>query len=216
MTPNEVICGTCGAETDGPPATGCHACGAPLRVLEPMVTDCGWCGRSNHREQTAHCVACGGPLPALPGGEPGPRPPDVPRALPDGYAQRVRLWKNVLVMLGLMFTLVFFWTVVFPLIGLPMLWWGNRKATDQLDALVGGRGTRGRIVKVAKDPSQSINGRNPWRIDFAYDLHDGSSAAAWCHAWDPISADRHAGDAVWVVYGERDGRRTAAIWPPLR
>lgn len=216
MEATDVICGTCGAETAGPPETSCHACGAPLRVLEPMVVDCGWCGRSNHREQTAHCVSCGGPLPCLPGGDPGPRPPATPREMPEGYVRRIRLWKNVFVMIGLFFTVIFVWTVIFPLIGIPLLWWGNRKALDQLGALVDGRATRGRISSVAKDRSQTINNENPWRIDFTYDLHDGSSAEAHCHVWDATNAQRAAGDAVWVVYGEREGRRTAAIWPPLR
>lgn len=211
-----VVCATCGACTAGPPATTCAACGAHLRVLEPMVVECGWCGRSNHREQTDHCVSCGGPLPALPGGEPGPRPPGTPRDMPEGYVRRVRLWKNVLVLIGLVFSVVFCWTVIFPLIGLPMLYFGNRRALDRLHALAHGRTTRGRITAVEKDRSETINGKNPWRITWSFERHDGTTGDGMCRVWDPLSAQRSAGDAVWVVYGSRADREVVAIWPPLR
>lgn len=180
------------------------------------MVECGWCGRSNQREQVAHCVACGGPLPGLPGGEPGPRPPDTPRTLPDGYAGRVRLWKNVLVIIGLFFTVVFCWSVVFPLIGIPLLYVGNRRALDRLEALANGRATRGRIIAVEVDHSETMNGKHPWRITWAFDRHDGTTGEGVCRVWDPISAQRSSGDAVWVVYGARADREVNAIWPPLR
>lgn len=216
MAERIVVCATCGAETAGPPASSCAACGAHLRVLEPMVVECGWCGRSNPREQLAHCISCGGPLPALPGGEPGPRPPAAPRTLPDGYVRRVRLWKNVLVIIGLVFSVLFCWTVVFPLIGLPLLFIGNRRALERLHALRDGRATRGRIVSVGIDRSETINGKHPWRVCWEFDRHDGPVGEGMCRVWDPVSAQRAAGDAVWVVYGARGDREVNAIWPPLR
>lgn len=216
MPDRAVVCAACGAETPGAPETGCGACGAPLRVLEPMVVECGWCGRSNHRDRVARCVACGGPLPALPGGAPGPRPPATPRALPEGYVRRVRLWKNVLVIIGLVFTVLFCWTLVFPLIGIPMLVVGNRRALGRLHALRSGRATRGRITSVEIDRSETINGKHPWRITWEHDHHDGTRGEGACRVWDPVSARRAPGDAVWVVVAEWQGRRVQAIWPPLR
>lgn len=211
-----VICGTCGSETPGPPETGCAACGAPLVVLEPLVVRCGWCGRANHRHETAHCLSCGGPLPALPGGNPGPRPPATPRQLPQAFVRRVRFFGNTMVLIGVFFTVVFFWTVLFALIGIPLAWFGNRKALDQLHALREGRPTRGTISAIYRDRSQQINNQHPWKIDWAYERHDGTTATASAIFWDDVNARRQPGDVVWVVYGEREGRQTAAIWPPLK
>jgi len=216
--PSNVICARCGAENPpaaGATAPGCLACGAPLRTLQPMVVECGWCDASNHREQTASCHRCGGPLPALPGGEPGPAPPPVPRALPDGYRWRVLLWKNVIAFIGAAFSTVFAWSIIFPIIGIPMWIYGHRKGKRWLAALEGGRATRGRLTSVDYDRSQTSNGRHPWRIEYTFDLHEGGEAEGFCEAWDPAHAQRRPGDAVWIVYARQDERLASAVWPPL-
>jgi len=213
----DVICGTCGAQTAGGDATGCVSCGAPLVVLAPLVVDCGWCRASNHRDQTANCLRCGGPLPALPGGEPGPRPPSVPRTLPEGYRWRVRLWHNVVACIGAAFTIIFFWSIIFPIIGIPMWYFGDRKARRWLHALEHGRPTRGSLTRVSIDYSQKSNGKSPWRLEYRFDHHDGTQHDAFLEVWDPSHAGRRKGDALWVVYGEmKDGYLASAIWPPLR
>ncbi len=216
-----VICARCGGENPQPDdeevAPGCLGCGAPLRVLEPMVVDCGWCQAHNQRDQTAHCHRCGGPLPALPGGEPGARPPEVPRVLPKGYRWRVLLWKNVMAFIGMMFSTVFVWSVIFPIIGIPLWYFGHRKGKRWLHALINGRATRGRLTSVALDYSQTHNNKHPWRIEYSFDRHEGGEGQGFCEAWDPINGDRSVGDAVWVVYATDEGGHLAsAIWPPLR
>jgi hypothetical protein len=218
---HEVICANCGCSTPevhaSGAAPGCQSCGAPLRPLEPLVVQCGWCQASNRREQTAACVRCGGPLPALPGGEPGPRPPDVPRALPDGYRWRVLLWKNVTALIGAAFVIVFFWSVIFPLIGAPLWYFGHRKGKRWLLALETGRATRARLTRVALDRSQSANGQHPWRIEYSFDLHTGGIGSGFCEAWDAVNGQRREGDVVWAVYAyDQQGQLASAIWPPLR
>jgi len=211
---NHVICANCGTATEGE-QTGCTRCGVSLRLLEPMVVECGWCDASNHRDLVDHCGRCGGPLPALPGGNPGAPPPAVPRALPRGYRWRVLLWKNVLAAIGAVFTTIFCWSVIFPIIGIPMWYFGHRKGKRWLLALEHGRATGGRLTQVAKDYSQKSNGESPWRIEYTYERHDGTEDSGFCEAWDPAHVRRKAGDAVWVVYGEDDGALISAIWPPL-
>lgn len=215
------ICANCGAATPDAAADGaspgCHCCGAPLRALEPLAVQCGWCHAQNRRDQTATCARCSGPLPPLPNGQPGPRPPDAPRVLPQGYRWRVLLWNNVTAFIGAAFVVVFFWSVIFPLIGAPLWYFGHRKGKRWLLALETGRATSARITRVALDRSQSSNGKHPWRIEYRFDLREHETADGFCEAWDPINGERHAGDAIWVVYVKDDGGYLAsAVWPPLR
>ncbi|MEY4551504.1 MAG: hypothetical protein RL685_7699, partial [Pseudomonadota bacterium] len=151
-TSHQVICANCGSATPeahaDEAAPGCRRCGAALRVLEPLVVCCGWCRASNRRDQTADCLRCGGPLPPLPGGEPGPRPPEPPRVLPQGYRWRVLLWHNVPAFIGAVFVIVFFWSVIFPLIGAPLWYFAHRKGKRWLLALETGRATRARLTRV--------------------------------------------------------------------
>ena len=157
----------------------------------------------------------GGHLPALPTGEPGRRPPAVPRPIPKGYARRVLLWWNVTATIGAGFTVIFFWSIIFPIIGIPMWYFGHRKGKRWLHALTQGRATRGILTKVARDYRQKRNGVSPWRIEYRFDRHDGSEGTGFIEAWDPAHEGRTRGDAVWVVYGELDGAAVSAIWPPM-
>ncbi len=84
---------------------------------------CSWCETLNRDPGRTNCVNCGGPLPALPaapGETPTRPPPPAPREVPLAYRRRVLLWKNVGVWIGLMFTIPFCWTLLFPLIGIPI------------------------------------------------------------------------------------------------
>ncbi len=210
-----LVCRACGGASRRDPSHLCEHCAAPLQVLEPLFVDCGWCGTANPRHETAACRSCGGPLPPLPTGQPGPRPPETPRALPPGYRWRVLLWKNTMAFIGAAFVIVFCWSVIFPIIGAPLWYFGHRKAKRWLAALEHGTATRGRLTKVALDLTQSHNNAHPWRIEYAYDLADGTTGTGFVEAWDKVNGARHAGDGVWVVVGELDGVAVSAIWPPL-
>lgn len=194
--------------------TRCAPCGGPVRVLEPRVLQCGWCGSSNRRDEMASCRGCGGVLPTIPGGDPGPRPPPAPRQLPAGYEGRVKLWKNVLVLLGVIFSVCFFWTLVFPIIGIPLWIVGAKKANRTIAALKYGVATSGRLREVRVDTSQHINGQHPWKIEFEYDTPDGVRTAS-VEAWDPSHADRVIGEHHWVVYVPGPDARVCAFWPPI-
>jgi len=191
----------------------CALCGGGIRLLEPLAVECGWCDASNRRDQTDTCTACGGPLPALPGGNPGPRPPDSPRTLPAGYENRIRYWKNVYVLIGMLFTLCFFWTLIFAAIGIPLWIKGRDTAEKKLAALRNGVPTRGRIVSIEIDTSQHINHKHPWRIEYEFELPQGTFRGV-ATAWDPISARRAVGDVLWIV-AVPDDPTVSAIWPPI-
>lgn len=207
------ICGHCGLRVSAADPA-CPECGAPLRLLEPLAVECGWCAASNRRDQVDHCTRCGGPLPALPGGHPGPRPPQTPRGLPVGYRARVLYWKNVLVLIGIVFSVFFCWTLIFPAIGIPMWVIGRRNARRKLMALGFGVSTRGRVTGISKDLTQSINGRHPWLIAYDFDTETGVRRGEVA-AWDASSAQRSPGDVLWVVYVPGAPEENA-IWPPIR
>ncbi|MHB8875931.1 MAG: hypothetical protein ACYC8T_19760 [Myxococcaceae bacterium] len=209
-----VVCGHCGARTASDAEAQCSECGAPVSILEPFAVQCGWCAAANRRDQVDVCANCGGPLPSLPGGHPGPRPPPTPRGLPPGYRTRVLYWRNVNVMLGIVCTVLFFWTVVFPAIGIPLWVIGRRRARRTLAALVFGTPTRGRVTAVELDLNQAIRGRHPWLIDYDFDTETGV-AHGQCEAWDPSNARRSPGDAIWVVFTPALPGQNA-LWPPIR
>lgn len=194
--------------------TRCEACGGPVHVIEPWVIECGWCFSSNRRDETAVCRSCGGPLPGIPGGHPGPRPPDAPRSIPARYRRRTLLWKNTFALVGAFFTVIMFWSLVFPLIGIPMWIYGHRKAKRWLEALERGTATRGRLQSVEKDLSQTINGRHPWKLAFEFDTPDGLRQGT-IEAWDPVHGKRPPGEHLWVVY-QPERQDHYALWPPLR
>lgn len=209
-------CEQCGLPAS-PGATECGGCGGPVRLLEPWVLQCGWCGATNRRDETATCTRCGGPLPSIPGSHPGPRPPPAPRTLPPGYERRVRYWKNVLTMIGMIFTLAFFWTLLFPLIGVFLWRAGHRKASAWIQALVHGTPVSGRITAVEVDYSQSINHEHPWLLRYAYDTPDGVREGV-VESWDPVTARRPVGEHLWVVWIPASGDQPdrVALWPPIR
>ncbi len=206
-------CEWCGAEAAAD-AIRCEGCGGPVRLLEPWIVECGWCGSSNRRDQTGTCASCGGPLPSIPGGRPGPRPPDPDRTLPRGYKLRALVTRNVLALVGIIFTVVFFWTLLFPLIGIPMWVVGWRRARRQLHALEHGIPTRGRLTAVELDRTQHINGVNPYRVAYAYDTPDGTLPGS-SEGWDRAHGRRPRGEHVWVVHDLTDPT-IHALWPPIR
>lgn len=185
-----------------------------MRLMGPCIIRCGWCGTSNRRDEKGSCVSCGGHLPPAPHGDAGPEPPRPPRALPSGYTWRVMVWQNVFVLIGAICTVALSWTVIFPLVGIPLWIYGHRKARRQLKALIAGDSVRGKLTVIETDYSQVINGRHPWRLKFEYETPDGTRPGTTT-AWDEVHGERKPGEELWVVYvpGEPG---VHSIWPPLK
>lgn len=191
-----------------------------------MQRQCGWCGTTTRDEERTHCPSCGGPLPALPRavlverGKEGaalvpPPPPLAPREFPAKYARRVRYWNNVPVIIGMIFTLAFFWTGIFPLIGIPMWVFGMRRANRKLRALAEGEAAEGTIMAVRADTSVTKNGQHPWRLDYVFETPRGTFEGT-AQAWHPSAARRETGEIVQVVYVPGEEETVNALWPPIR
>jgi hypothetical protein len=179
---------------------------------------CGWCSTSTSDATLTNCGNCGGPLPPLPTSRGGTRvltlaaePPRAPRRLPDAYRNRILYTKNVLVIIGGVFAICLGWTVIFALIGAPMLYVGWTRAQRKLRALTFGHPVPGRIVDVERDSSVTINNRHPWKLTYRYDAA-GASREGWTHAWE--RPDLLPDDPVWVVWGPDDAA-ASCLWPPL-
>ncbi len=124
------------------------------------------------------------------------------------------LWHNPVVLVGVIFTVFFCWTVAFPLIGAPMWYFGWKKAARRLLALERGIPATARVLEVWRDTSLRINGRNPWRIVYEYDAAEGARES-WAHAWDSAHGRRQPGERFWVVYLPGD-TESSAPWPPVK
>lgn len=220
-------------------AVRCDGCGSPQPARGPgavqhdsklsagawsqIVRLCGWCSSGTRDVHATGCVACGGALPplpprilaelALPTPE-VPYPPETPRKFPPGYAYRVRYSNNVGVLLGALFTVVFCWTIMFPIIGIPLWYFGHRRAERQLRALQVGRAVEGTITKVFLDTSQHINKKHPWQIDYRFETPTGPATGS-VTSWDPMTERREAGERVWVVYDQAADHTASSLWPPV-
>ena len=182
------------------------------------VLPCGWCGTTNTDVARTNCVNCGGPLPPPPTltvDDPGAPPPPAPRQIPEKYRWRVMLWKNVLVMIGAIFTIVFCWSIIFPIIGIPLWIIGHRRAQGKLAALERGLPGRAELLGVERDHSVKINGRSPWRIEYLFEDRSGQLHEGWQHTWQAQHTRRPVGEKFWVVYLPEDPEQNS-IWPPVK
>jgi len=123
------------------------------------------------------------------------------------------LWKNVLVIIGMIFTIPLFCTGVFPLIGIPMWVIGYRRAEAKLRALETGAPAEAVVFGVTSDTSVTINGRHPWRITYIIETPSGP-IEGWTHAWE-LRGMPQEGDHVWAVYVREDPTQNA-LWPPIK
>ena len=190
----------------------CPKCAGPISVLEPWVLQCGWCSNSNRRDLTANCTSCGGELPHIPGTPRLPEPPTSPRNLPGGYENRVRYWKNVHFIIGAAFML-FFFTIIFPIIGFFLLRYGIRVGKAKVVALKHGVPTRGEIQKVYLDTSQQINNVHPVKIEYVFHTPKGDQEGQVI-VWDRANLERPIGEHLWVVFNPENVEQNN-IWPPL-
>jgi hypothetical protein len=169
-------------------------------------------------------------MPPQPGEGLGPPPPPVPRPLPKGFAFRRKWSHHVLALVGGIFLLVgSFIFLVFLLVGLlvgtplPLLFMvggfvmlriGRRHAARTLNAFVRGTVVEGKVVSVAQDPSQTMNGVHPWQLTYHFpvagQLHEGSVVA-----WDSTITARAPGQPLWVLYLPEDPEQNTA-YPPFK
>lgn len=194
---------------------------------------CGWC-ETNNNDGTTNCVNCGGPLPGAAGSDPGPAPPPAPRTLPAIYVKRALYTRNfgaifgsifggIGCLLGVVFLVVglFFPPLllglciisVFPLVGGGIGWTSYQKARSRVETLKSGRVAQGQVVSVDKDTTVAVNGRNPWRLTYLFEV-EGARYQGSASSFDANMTRHEPGQAVHVVYLPQNPERNAP-WPPI-
>ena len=223
----EIFCHKCG--TKNIDRETCSKCNTKLLVADSSVQaqtrthkivqlDCSWCGTVNKVSEKTNCVNCGGPLPAVPhnndGLDKGLPPGATPREIPKIYIKKLK-YRNTKFIIGFFFTAFFFWTILFPIIGIFLMKSGLKTAKEKLLALQNGVKTEGVLIDIYKDTSETVNGRNPWRLEYEFTTKSGESISAIkTGAWNRNNMYRKPHDHLWIVYMQ-DNPEISAIWPPV-
>ena len=145
----------------------------------------------------------------------GPKPPMAPRHLPGKFVRRTKYFGNVYTIIGMVFTIVFFWSVIFPLIGIFLWRKGIKDANDELIPLEHGNVVQGEIESIETDYSKHINGRHPFIVNFLFRVNGQLHIGNVGNIFDPVHKLKKVGDPVWVVYMPEDPD-LSSVWPPLK
>jgi hypothetical protein len=191
---------------------------------------CGWCG-THYEAWRSQCDSCGGRMPPPPGMDAGPEPPPPPRALPEGFALRVSLTRNWMLLAGLGCLLVglsminalleyqsfavALLPVIFFLGGIGGIWQGMRRAAQVLDAFRNGIPVKGKVGSVRQDTQTTVNGKHPWNIVYTFES-DGHHYEGKATTFDAETATRLWGGAqVWVLVVRGNPERNT-VYPPIK
>ena len=89
---------------------------------------------------------------------------------------------------------------------------GRKSAIKKIAALEKGQPCEGKIFDVGFDRTQTVNGRNPYLVNFSF-VHQGTERTGSTIAWNDQCRLFKSGQEVWVVYdAESDA---SSLWPPL-
>ena len=149
------------------------------------------------------------------GGGPGSPPPPTPRVLPKSYVRSVKYFGNTYTLIGIIFTIPFFWTVIFPIIGIILWRKGIREANAELVPLEHGAHTEGVITDVSKDFTKKISGVHPKVLTFVFESGGKKHVGTVPNLMDPTVHRKRAGDKIWVVYLP-DNPSVSSVWPPMK
>lgn len=203
---------------------------------QPNFINCPWC-TSRTPNTALNCQKCGGPLPAPVGSDPGPTPPPPPRKVPSEYKRKLLLTQSALNLVGGIFFLVgLFILFLFPGLGLAtglilmviiggsigglftllggiFLAIGLQAGFSKIRPFEHGVATRGEVIEIHKDYTQSINGRNPWKVVYKYTVmghpYEGS-ARSYGYAVE----QHEPGNIVHVLYMPENPEEST-IYPPV-
>jgi hypothetical protein len=169
-------------------------------------------------------------MPALPGMELGPPPPGAPRALPKGFAFRTRWSGNIASLLGAVLFgfgtatatpmvitghwLPALFPAFFALGGFSLLRYGLNHASGILRAFRHGVATTGKVASIGLDPTQSLNGKHPWKLIYHFPVN-GQLTEGKLVSFDSTLAHRRIGQPVWVLYREQDPNQNT-LFPPVK
>lgn len=189
--------------------------------IQRSVT-CPWC-RTYYASYpiSPNCVNCGGPLPKASSAEKGEKPDGPPRVLPKKYINQVMYWRNTYTLLGIIFMVVgtpfilaFGFGLIFVGVGYFSYKQGIKIGNKKIQALSNGIATDGIITDISKDTTQSINGRNPFIIQYVFTTKDGIEQTDSITSWDDNNIFRENGEEIWVVY-IAENPTISSPWPPI-
>ncbi len=179
------------------------------------VVKCSWCETVVPESSFINCPNCGGNLSLSNGSDPGPPPPPTPRFLPKQFVKRIKYSGNVYTILGMIFTIPLFWTIIFPIIGIILWKKGARTANEELNPLMNGIATEGTITNIRQNLSIQINGRSPYVVEFVFDFQGRKVTGDVGNIFDSSVLIKKPGDKVWVVF-LYDKPEQSSIWPPMK
>ncbi len=187
-----------------------------MSVSGNSIVKCAWCKSQFVNTTIANCSNCGGTLDyKLIMGDPGIKPPMSPRELPKKFIRRIKYTGNVMTMIGIAFTIPFFWTVIFPIIGIICWRKGIKEANNELIPLEHGTAILGQITSIERDYTKTINNKSPFVVEFLFEAGGQKHIGNVGNIFDPIDQEKKVGDKVWVVYIP-ENPELSSIWPPLK
>jgi len=189
-----------------------------------MIT-CPWCG-TTYAAYRSPCQKCGGPIP-LPARAEQPEqdiapPPPAPRPIADSYAWKL-LFSDGWAVAALVFLLIggifvitgvpLVLVVVTAFVGLPFAVLGImflvagaiilnqrlQKARVTVKVLREGQAARGQITNVDMNYSVRVNDRNPWTIQYAFQVM-GDKYEGQVTTLNPPGPMIQPGKAMYVLY----------------
>lgn len=180
------------------------------------ITKCPWCRSEFPNSVISNCPNCGGTLEYQKNtNDLGPRPSVAPREIPAKFVRRIKYTGNVYTIIGIVFTVPFFWTVLFPIIGIFLWRKGLREANEELIPLQQGAVVQGEIESVEYDYTKTINGKHPLTINFTFKANGQTHIGNVGNIFDSANKLKKAGDAVWIVYMP-ENPELSSVWPPMK
>jgi len=102
---------------------------------------------------------------------------------------------------------------IFTLLGGAMLYFGIREGLGKIRPFEHGQATIGEVIEMYRDPTVSINGRNPWAIIYTFKVH-GLTYEGKAISWKYAPQTQAEGNRVHVLYLPDDPDQNA-IYPPV-
>lgn len=186
-----------------------------MAIQTNQIIKCPWCRSEFKNPSFANCPNCGGTMEYKENpSDLGPRPPDAPRQIPKIFIKKIKYTGNVLTILGMIFTLALFWTIIFPIIGIFLWKRGIKNANNELTPLQYGSLALGEITSVRCDYSTRINNRSPFIVEFTFEANSQKYRGEVDNIFEEINTQKKPGDQVWVVYMP-ENPKLSSVWPPL-
>jgi hypothetical protein len=179
------------------------------------ITKCPWCRSEFMNISSANCSNCGGTIEYQKNtGDAGPKPSPAPRELPKKFVKRIKYTGNVMTIIGMVFTIPLFPTIIFPIIGIIIWKKGIKEANDELIPLQNGAVVMGEISEIIHDTTKVINNQSPYTVHFLFTVGGNKYSGNVGNIFTRRELLKQPGEKVWVVYMP-ENPELSSLWPPL-